>query len=982
VTSKLLPVPFRSEQEDSDYLQQVEKEIANYERRIRAVGAPVPEPKEEKNVLLTALDILDRPRNAVAVAVKHALDNEGDFWKGFVEGLTGREKVLGSEFVERAGVTNPVAKAAIGFALDVAADPLTYTGVPAAKALAQAVGRSVAATAVKSGLSALGEQLRVLPAARKLADLIGPYFSNRYVKYSSAADPEERMLLRESKEDIHRFMRRVYGLQVQAAENIWKEFKDIPEAARKVAPHVIEEPIRAVERLEKSSLARLEDRVRDAYGDEFDAVFGALRERFLGEMAKSKGKPLEEALEKLDPKRRSTLEKRAYIKALRQMARAAELVDAHGLEDIARRAAEAGVPVEEVERAASALKASFIRSALADLEAGVLFEPIPNYVFHMYADPPQKVRQAILDWRAAARAKAARMSAKGSFQYRRSIPTIEEAKKLGLHPIEDAAVLAAVREMEGIRARQIKEMYRYVLNLPRPFVVTADELSKEIARAEKAGDADAIRRLMNYRPVPSAHVPSNVLVHPEILQALERAQDVFVTTGGAKEFFAAWNKVQNMWKSLVTSIVPTFHIRNMFGNFYNNYLGGVTNPNHYLVALRILQGADAPFRIGKLEGNGQDILREFTEQGLAGFGFFRGETQTGMAEIMQEAMRGWRRPGGLLKAVATKEPYRHPVSYGRAVGDFIETWAKLTHYIAKRAQGLGPADAADSVRKYLFDYADITPLERVLRSFVPFYTFTRKNIPLQFETLITNPAKLARVVHLLDEAQRASGVDDVPEWLKEDLAIPISTTDEGYHRYLRLDFPTSQLAFVGTQGLKELLNMISPLVKVPFEVVTGRTVTGREISPYEGARGRYALPFIPGQKAGEPYRLPAWFDYAIQQFGGVPREIMEILTGLAGLQAAPLEGDLPAMARRASDVLITREEAPPPEAAGKVPPTLRQPPIIGAFWYRYDPRRQEVLDAIRRRAQLQAYARYLRDVLGVELPTTRELGGGARVPIV
>ena len=54
-------------------------------------------------------------------------------------------------------------------------------------------------------------------------------------------------------------------------------------------------------------------------------------------------------------------------------------------------------------------------------------------------------------------------------------------------------------------------------------------------------------------------------------------------------------------------------------------------------------------------------------------------------------------------------------------------------------------DASKAVRKYLFDYTELAPFEQnVMKRILPFYTWSRKNIPLQISSLLKSPQKYAR----------------------------------------------------------------------------------------------------------------------------------------------------------------------------------------------------------------------------------------------
>jgi hypothetical protein len=63
---------------------------------------------------------------------------------------------------------------------------------------------------------------------------------------------------------------------------------------------------------------------------------------------------------------------------------------------------------------------------------------------------------------------------------------------------------------------------------------------------------------------------------------------------------------------------------------------------------------------------------------------------------------------------------------GRNVGNFTDNLGRAAHYIARREQGFTPLAAGQSVKKWFFDYGDLTQTEeQVLRRVVPFYADPR-----------------------------------------------------------------------------------------------------------------------------------------------------------------------------------------------------------------------------------------------------------------
>ena len=76
----------------------------------------------------------------------------------------------------------------------------------------------------------------------------------------------------------------------------------------------------------------------------------------------------------------------------------------------------------------------------------------------------------------------------------------------------------------------------------------------------------------------------------------------------------------------------------------------------------------------------------------------------------------------------------------------LENSRRLTLFLDSWKRGESLAEAAKNTKKWLFDYGELTDIERqVMRRLMPFYTFMRKNIPSQIEGMIKNPGRYLAV---------------------------------------------------------------------------------------------------------------------------------------------------------------------------------------------------------------------------------------------
>ena len=106
---------------------------------------------DDRTPLIKFLDLIDMPRNTVAGLLAPSLRRKAE-----AEGETGTfgmGKVYGSDVLKSLGVDNRIARGVLGFALDVAFDPLTYVGAAPVTKMANASGQ--AARISRTGMRAL-----------------------------------------------------------------------------------------------------------------------------------------------------------------------------------------------------------------------------------------------------------------------------------------------------------------------------------------------------------------------------------------------------------------------------------------------------------------------------------------------------------------------------------------------------------------------------------------------------------------------------------------------------------------------------------------------------------------------------------------------------------------------------------------------------------------------------------------------------------
>lgn len=358
-----------------------------------------------------------------------------------------------------------------------------------------------------------------------------------------------------------------------------------------------------------------------------------------------------------------------------------------------------------------------------------------------------------------------------------------------------------------------------------------------------------------------------------------------------------FDKAVSKWKAAVTIYVPSHHIRNLIGDLYFNWMGGVNSTRAYSTALKVMQsqkgrysGLDELNNLtdpntlklalqGKLPSNaaGKQIAlttrggRQITNDELYVTAFQQGilPTTRVLEDIPDDAVMGFERfrpLGGKGQRAA------HTISEGR------DHYIRLAHYADALKKSNKPfeqaiEEAAATVRKWHPDGMDLTKFERnVMRRMFPFYSWTRKALPLVVESMVATPGKVMAYPKAMYGIQLMTGtaggpmsdpfpVDQLfPDWLREKGIGPVFSPESelpiignvagllggnpGYSVVNPGNPTLDSIAQLNDPG-KMAMGMLNPAARIPIELSTGRDAQSG--APIEGVTDTdYLLKQIPG----------------------------------------------------------------------------------------------------------------------------------------
>lgn len=319
--------------------------------------------------------------------------------------------------------------------------------------------------------------------------------------------------------------------------------------------------------------------------------------------------------------------------------------------------------------------------------------------------------------------------------------------------------------------------------------------------------------------------------HPEIATHLNATVDFMVTPEATGGFVRLLEGVRGVWAPMTLfsplGVIPTT-LKNVVGNVFNNMLAGVRSPKFYRIMME-LQKRDST--LTEIVLNGKKYSREAIKKLMDNMAVSGMDYGTAELEAFTKA---YGKESPLFKAPLGIGKYFRNMQHGYRL---VEDNARGAHFLHMLDKGLDPMAARLSVRKYLFDYnvARMMPWEKNLRLIMPFFSWTRNNIPLQLQSLISNPTNRAyvRLAELTTAAKHFQSGDEpeqrldgfhrniLPEFVREQVGIPIRLDDNGDPTYFMLGYwiPAGELESIMSPKsvIRKAYNMLAPYFKAPIE---------------------------------------------------------------------------------------------------------------------------------------------------------------------
>ena len=351
--------------------------------------------------------------------------------------------------------------------------------------------------------------------------------------------------------------------------------------------------------------------------------------------------------------------------------------------------------------------------------------------------------------------------------------------------------------------------------------------SKIMGIKTKVGQREALREF---------EIPENVSTDISRVYGLATRLD---STSGRAQLLKAYDRFTNVFKTNVTAVWPSFHVRNFTSGFVQNALNDIYDPHATgwakytkpyqdaanLQTGKTVEGA-SKIKVLREAGDKRVLTDEEATEEIRRQAYLHNVVETqgmhrdqlGVQHATSGSIVGSKqydglvfRKGSLLRTEGRKVPvdkqgakvHKHrganplevtggmrnegqfaPERYGRAIGDIVEGGHRLGGFIALMRQGYEPAEAAKRVKLAHVDYSDLTDSEKQIgRRLVPFYSFSKGMGKYMATEMSARPGgKIAQSVR----AANISREPDVttPDYINEGVSLPWSTMEDGTRNYV------------------------------------------------------------------------------------------------------------------------------------------------------------------------------------------------------
>jgi len=393
---------------------------------------------------------------------------------------------------------------------------------------------------------------------------------------------------------------------------------------------------------------------------------------------------------------------------------------------------------------------------------------ITNYLHHLFPERVSKAEKAARPMR----------SQRGFLKKSKDVAGFSKDPVVSISAIKIKTAMANmkdsfIRRAEAQYGKSIKSFEQQLYGKLGP---------EKFEKLKKSGKlVDTIKREFNIESFSKS--ADEVIWFPkEIADELNKVYGFNKVSNVIEKLMAPLDFFNRNWKPLATAVRPRYHTRNIVGNLYNSIVVGGMNQTQIPKAMRqqlagyLNEARNSGGKVGALAKKlfpnklNDKYLRYALKDEVVGRGFFSID--------LHDMSKAVNYSEDIIKTVnRVKEPaeiYKIPIlkqylNLSKNIGSAIEDNARLSLYIDQLRKGASRKAAKEYVNKHLFDYLQgLGDGDKIIKRFIPFWSWQRFNTPLQLGSVFTKPKRMAVIQHGTSGHVRSQeALDENREFLTE-----------------------------------------------------------------------------------------------------------------------------------------------------------------------------------------------------------------------
>jgi len=303
----------------------------------------------------------------------------------------------------------------------------------------------------------------------------------------------------------------------------------------------------------------------------------------------------------------------------------------------------------------------------------------------------------------------------------------------------------------------------------------------------------------------------------DVADELLKTREVVTSPEKLSALFKAGEGIRKYMSQSLLLPYAAYHGRNQQTNTAATAIAGLFHPIEYVkdwapAAKAIWRGTDQAKRWETMGVLGSGQTREFSQD------VFKQKikelTVTGKPTLLEK-----------MKLPTTTPGVGKVFRAGQKVGEIVEGASRVAHYQAALRSGMDHLSAMDSVKKYLFDFNELTDFERkYMRTTVFFYSWQKKQLGMLAKAMTEKTGEMATLFRATTQPSTERGA--MPPWLRSTTAIPFGKDTEGNQQYFSglgspLE-PIQNLDILNYPITERIGSQLTPALRMPMELMSGK----------------------------------------------------------------------------------------------------------------------------------------------------------------